>query len=219
MQNKTTPPFTGKDGLRGVVVSLADTGQSQAEVLAEGGRRIMVPAGLLKRRDDGSFYLPLSLEELEAASQSPAGQAGQAGQAVAGAAGRADGPLVIPLVEERLETGVRRSVTGKLRVSTHVTEREEVADLPLLEEEVEVRRVPVGKVVDGPVPVRQEGDTVIVPVLEEVLVVEKRLMLREEVRLTTRRSQTHRPQRVTLRREEATVERLPGAADEGGQKK
>jgi len=56
----------------------------------------------------------------------------------------------------------------------------------------------------------------IVPLLEEVLVVEKRLMLREEVRVTKRRNETHRPQTVTLRKEDVKVEKLePGAGGNG----
>ncbi|MDB5301088.1 MAG: hypothetical protein JWO87_2751, partial [Phycisphaerales bacterium] len=62
--------------------------------------------------------------------------------------------------------------------------------------------------------VRREGDTLIVPLVEEVLVVEKRLVLREEVRVTTRRSQTHQPQRVTLRSEEAEIERIAPASSQ-----
>jgi uncharacterized protein (TIGR02271 family) len=201
MDDRSTIPFSGKDGLRGVVVSLADSGHSQAEVLLEDGRRVLVPAGLLQRRQDGSLYLPLSLSDLGADGVAGAGGGGNAADRL---------PLVIPLAEERLEADVRRVVTGTVRVATHVTEREEVADLPLVREEVEVERVAVGRVVDAPVPVRREGDTLVVPVMEEVLVVEKRLVLREEVRLTTRRSEAHQPQRVTLRREEATVERLGG---------
>ena len=75
-------------------------------------------------------------------------------------------------------------------------------------EEVEVERVPVNRLVEGPVAVRQEGDTTIVPLVEEILVVEKRLMLKEELRITKRRVEEHAPQRITLRTEEATVERI-----------
>ena len=60
---------------------------------------------------------------------------------------------------------------------------------------------------------RSEEDTLIIPVLEEVLVVEKRLLLKEEVRIT-KREETHTPQRVTLRREEAAVERINREGDE-----
>jgi len=52
---------------------------------------------------------------------------------------------------------------------------------------------------------RYEGDTMIIPILEEVLVVEKRLLLREEIRITRRQSVVRDPQEYILRREEATV--------------
>ena len=60
-------------------------------------------------------------------------------------------------------------------------------------------------------PVRQEGDTTILTLIEEVVVVEKRLRAVEEVRVTKRQSVRHEPQTVTLRREEAVVERLTAA--------
>ncbi len=52
----------------------------------------------------------------------------------------------------------------------------------------------------------------VVPVYEEVLVVQKKLVLREEVRLTTRREPLPGPERVTLRRQQVEVERLPPPA-------
>lgn len=219
-ETQSAIPFSGKDGLRGTVAALADSEHSRAELLLEDGRRVLVQAGLLQRREDGRLYLPLSLAELDEVATRSAATLADAAAAARGAATAGEQfPLVISLAEEKLEAGVRRVVTGAVRVSTHVSEREEVIDLPLVREEVEVQRVPVGQVVDAPVPVRQEGDTWIVPVMEEVLVVEKRLVLREEVRLTTRRSEGHQPRRVTLRREEATVERVPANGAVPGQEK
>lgn len=55
------------------------------------------------------------------------------------------------------------------------------------------------------------GDVMIVPLLEEVLVVEKRLMLKEELHISKRRTEVHNPQRVILRSEEVTVERIDEA--------
>ena len=72
----------------------------------------------------------------------------------------------------------------------------------------------VERFVDAPPPVRREGDTTIVSVVEEVLLVERRLMVREEIRLTTRRSETHDPRTVSLRREVVHVERTPGNPDD-----
>ena len=86
--------------------------------------------------------------------------------------------------------------------------REVLVDEPLLREEVAIERVPIDRVVEGPIPVRSEGDTMIVSVLEEVLVVETRLRLTEELRITRRRTETHRPVTATVRREDVTVERV-----------
>jgi uncharacterized protein (TIGR02271 family) len=116
---------------------------------------------------------------------------------------------VVPVLEEALDVRTRRVETGGgVRVEKTVDEYEECVDEPLTKEEVEVERVAVGRPVDGPLSVRYEGDTMIVPILEEVLVVEKRLVLKEEIRITRRRRELHAPQRVTLRREHATVERI-----------
>jgi len=82
--------------------------------------------------------------------------------------------------------------------------------------EIDVERVKLDRWVDNPVPVRQEGDTTIYPVLEEVAVVETRLKLVEEVRVTRRHVTRRASDRIPVRHEEITVERLDPArqADE-----
>jgi uncharacterized protein (TIGR02271 family) len=117
-------------------------------------------------------------------------------------------PLVLPVMEETLAVDTRRVETGRIRIHKTVHEREELVDPPLLREEVVIERVPVNRVVEGPIPVRYEGDTMIVSLLEEVLVVETRLLVTEELRITTRRTETHRPVPVTLRREDVTIEQI-----------
>ncbi len=115
---------------------------------------------------------------------------------------------VIPVVEERAVVLKRKKLTGGVRVRTVVHEDKEVVDEPLATEEVEVERVPLDRWVKAPVPVRQEGETTIITLLEEVAVVEKRLRATEEVRITKRRTTRQTSQHVTLRHEEAVVERL-----------
>ncbi len=68
----------------------------------------------------------------------------------------------------------------------------------LFTEDVDVERIPVNRILDAPVEVRQEGDTTIIPVIEEVITVQKRLLLREEVRITRRRVEFTEPRRVVL---------------------
>jgi uncharacterized protein (TIGR02271 family) len=118
---------------------------------------------------------------------------------------------IVPVVEEQPFIVKRRKLTGGVRVRTVVHEDEEMIDEPLVSEEVEVERVPLDQWVEGPVPVRQEGDTTIVTLVEEEVFVERRLRATEEIRITKRRLVQRNPQPVTLRREEAVLERLDAA--------
>lgn len=116
----------------------------------------------------------------------------------------------IVLVAEQLEVEKRTVETSRVSVGTRVVQREEIVEMPLLREEVEIERITVNRVVERPSPMRTEGDVTIVPVYEEVMVVTKQLVLREELRIT-RRSTVHagEPQRFNLRSEELEVIRTP----------
>jgi uncharacterized protein (TIGR02271 family) len=115
---------------------------------------------------------------------------------------------------EGLAIDKRQVESGRVRIRKLVHVQEEIVDPPLWREEVVIERVPINRVVNEPPSTRSEGETLILPLMEEVFVVEKRLLLKEEVRITKRRIDTHAPQRVKLRREEATVERIHRANDE-----
>ena len=97
---------------------------------------------------------------------------------------------------------------------TVTRQHEEVVDTPLGTEQVAVERIGLDRWVEEPVPVRQEGDTTIITLHEEVVVVEKRLKAIEEVRLTRRSATRSVPKRITLRRQEAVVERVDPTAGE-----
>jgi stress response protein YsnF len=120
----------------------------------------------------------------------------------------------IPVVEERAVIRKRRRITGAVQVRTEVHERDAVVEEPVETEQVSVERVPVDQWVETPAPVRQEGDTTIIPVHEEVVVVEKRLKLVEEIHVTRQRSTQQAKKRVKLRREEAVVERIAASPDD-----
>jgi uncharacterized protein (TIGR02271 family) len=63
--------------------------------------------------------------------------------------------------------------------------------------------------------VRLEGSTTIIPVVEEVVVVEKKLVLVEEIHVRRKSSVRTEDIPVTLRSEQAEIERT-GFADEPG---
>ena len=117
---------------------------------------------------------------------------------------------VIELVEETARIDVRERITGRVRVSTRTeTSTEEVA-LRLATQGVEVERVPVGRDLEPgeAVPgIREEGDVTIVPVLEEVAVVETRLRLVEEIHVRRVAGAEDVRVPVTLRRQVADIER------------
>jgi uncharacterized protein (TIGR02271 family) len=114
---------------------------------------------------------------------------------------------IVPVIEEQVSVGKRVVERERVRLRTRTSAREEIVDVPLVEEEVRVQRVEVGRIVDAPEPPRQHGDTLVVPVYEEVLVVEKRLLLREELHVTRVRHERHDRRSVVLRREDVEVER------------
>jgi uncharacterized protein (TIGR02271 family) len=121
---------------------------------------------------------------------------------------------VIPLLAEELSVTKRRIVTGRVKVATICREREELVDELLSREQVEIERTPVGKQVAQPPAIREEGDTLIIPVVEEVLVVERRLLLKEEVRVRRVRGTERHQERVNVRRQDVVVTRYPVANEE-----
>lgn len=112
---------------------------------------------------------------------------------------------VLPVIEEQLDIRKVATETGAVRVRKIVHEETRTVDMALLREEVNITRVPVNKEVEAKFHSRQEGDTLVIPVFKEVIT--RHLMLVEEVRVTTRRIPESSTEEVTLKREEAVVER------------
>jgi uncharacterized protein (TIGR02271 family) len=161
------------------------------KILFEDGQQVPVPPDALTRQPDGSFVLALRDAQLGQHS------------------------VVIPVVREQLAVE-RRVVDGERGVRVHktVTTRDHRVDEPVLRDEVQVERVPLNAVVREPPPVRYEGDTTIIPVCEEVVVIEKRLLVKEELRITRTTTQTRHTEIVPLRYEHVEVERFDDPAPE-----
>ena len=123
-----------------------------------------------------------------------------------------DNPKVF-LAAEELSVGKETVETGRLRVSTQTRTREALIDENLLREHAEVETIPVGRQIFEMPTVRQEGDTIIIPIVEEVLHTERRLILKEEVKITKRRKTEQFHDRVTLRYQEAEIKRVQSATE------
>ncbi|WP_207420946.1 YsnF/AvaK domain-containing protein [Desertivirga brevis] len=122
--------------------------------------------------------------------------------------------IVIPVVEEQLRIEKQVIETGKVTVSKKVNEYTESIDIPVTNEEVDVNRIEINQYVnEAPPAVRQEGNKTIIPILKEVLVVEKKLLLVEEVHITRKQVKTSTTRQETLKKEEMVISRTETEPD------
>ncbi len=113
----------------------------------------------------------------------------------------------IPVLEESIKIHKEFVETGKVIISKKVKEEEVNVSVPLMHEEVTVDKVEVNKYVDTAPEIRYEGETMIVPVVKEVLVVEKRLMLTEELHIRKNIVEKTEERIEKVRKEEVSVSR------------
>jgi uncharacterized protein (TIGR02271 family) len=127
-------------------------------------------------------------------------------------------PEYLELVEEQLAVSKRAVERGRVIVRKRVDSHDAIAEAVLRQEDITVERVAIGRPVETAPAVREEDGVLIVPVLEEQLVVATRLILKEEIRISkqTRTETVREP--VRLRSEHAEVTRLEsqGEAREHG---
>ena len=124
--------------------------------------------------------------------------------------------LVVPVIREEVQVDKRIVDTGRgVRIHKTVAELPCHIDERLLRDEVEVSHVPVDRIVplDAAPATRYEGETLVVPILEEVLVVERRVRIKEEVRITRTRREERHAETVMLKSEQVSVERFEEAGD------
>lgn len=178
-------PVITKSGRKGRVYRASrflDRGDSHVHL--DDGSEFNVPAGSLRVQPDGSFFLDddgMGAGPIEQAAPAPP----PAPESVAPEAAPAE-----PSSAEPPAPPARRP-SGATPVSVDIDE-------PLFTDEVSVERVPVNRIVDAVPETRQEGDVTIIPVIEEVITVEKRLLLREEVRIRRSRTEVHQPRTVVV---------------------
>ena len=177
-----------REGLFGMAERLSES-SDRSVVTLENGRSLVVRDDVLQPQPDGSLLLNVVT-----------GAIGAPGQ---------DEHAVIPVMREELSAGTRLVETARgVRIHKHVEERQEEVVQLLYREELDVQHVPKNQLVDAPPAVRYEGTTMVVPLCEEVLVLEKRLLLKEEIRVTRREGRVRHAEQVTLRTEHAQVERF-----------
>ncbi len=122
---------------------------------------------------------------------------------------------VIPVIHETLRIEKREFESGRVLIHKTVTERDEIAEVLLRQQDLIVERVAIGRVVAEAPQTRQDGDTLIVPILEEILVVEKRLILKEELHIRKQSSERMEQQTVRLRTEQVEIKQTGRESSSG----
>ena len=118
------------------------------------------------------------------------------------------GETHFPLYAEDLTVSKRQIAGDMVQVGTVTRETESLVDEMLNHERVQIDRIPVGRQVDAVPPIRQEGDTTILPVVEETVVVERRLILKEEIHIRRLHVSERHQEAVILRKQEAVITRI-----------
>lgn len=118
----------------------------------------------------------------------------------------ADDVKIMPLHAEQV-TVTKRVRKTQVRVERTTRTRDALVEEDLAHHQVLVERVPIGRVVEAIPEVRLESDVTIIPVVEEVVVVEVRLVLKEEIHMRQVQTTKRHVETVTLREQQAVVTR------------
>jgi len=116
---------------------------------------------------------------------------------------------VLRLLAEDATVSRRVIETGRVRVAKVTRTRDHIIDESLASTRFEISRIPVGRLIDAMPPIKEDGDLTIVPIVEETFVVERRLMLKEELHIRRVQTSERYQQTVKLRYQTAEVTRIP----------
>ncbi len=115
---------------------------------------------------------------------------------------------VIPVTQEFVTITKEVVETGKVHIHKTVTEEEVTVNLPLIQEGYQVERRPGSKELLTQHPsIRHEGENMIIPVVREVLIVEKRYEVLEEVHVIKTKTEVPHMQQITLLKESVDIQR------------
>ena len=187
MATRREPTVVDLDGNAGRLgdVRVREGDEAIAVVRLEDGARVEVPFAALEHHDDGGYSIAARWRDF---------------------AGGTEHSLSIPVIAERVVTSVREAPERRVRVKRRVVTESQLVETPIWRERIDIERVPVNAYVAHRPEPRQEGDTLIVPCVEEVVVVETRLRVREELRIKIVRERHVDQQTVVLRRHEIDIE-------------
>jgi len=163
-------------------------------IVLDSGREIRVPSDALEIAPDGTFTV--------------AGSYGSDADAVTTAVSAEErNPETVTVTSATMVSGSRDEVIVAAPNRPDAAEKGRVVDLDqqLFSEDVSIERVPVNRLVNEIPETRSEGDVMIIPVVEEVVTVQKRLLLKEEVRVHRRRTESRQARQIVVDGDEMRI--------------
>lgn len=118
-------------------------------------------------------------------------------------------PNTLQLFAEEAHVARRTVETGRVRIATVTHTRDHLVDELLARTNVEVETVPVGREIEAIPPVSGDAEHTIIPIVEETVVVERKLILKEELHIWRKRTTERYRETVKLRHQTAEVTRVP----------
>ena len=114
----------------------------------------------------------------------------------------------VPVIEEQLQVATKLVERGYVTITKNVVHEDAIINQALNHEEVIIEKKEINQYVNAiPPAVRQEGDKTIISVFKEVAVVEKKIMLVEEIHITKRTINTNVAVRESIRKENVVINR------------
>ena len=176
-----------QEGARGEIRGFIERdGDTIAVIDLPKGASVRVPTSLLHLEDDGGYTVPARWAQF--ASESAA-------------------QVSVPVMQEEVAVGVRKVPLERMRIRRRVVTEHREVHTPVWAERVQVEHVPRDVYVDRTPSPRREGDTLVLPIVEEVPVVQTRLLLKEEVRIRVVRERSVDRRTIAVRRHEVELER------------
>jgi stress response protein YsnF len=113
--------------------------------------------------------------------------------------------LVVPVVEEEVRVDTRVVELGHVTIQKKVDEFLDERTIALRHQQVEIERVQVDRVIDEMIEPHMDGDVFVVPVIEEEIIITRRLRLKEELRVRRTVGQRDEVVQAPFRRERVIV--------------
>ncbi len=188
-----------------LMTQVSRSGQNGTVTIALDERRqVVVPTERLSQDGDGTARFDGRFDEFDIITDDGSARETPSQQTPAPNDGNGE-QIRVPVARERMSVRRERRPVGRVRIHKRIEEEEVPIEEHLDFDEADIERVRVEQVVDQAPTIRREGDTVVIPLVEERLV--KQLVVVEEVRIKRRHRTEEIDESVILRREKVDIER------------